>query len=876
MESSQSASTASKEESLQVAQSQTVAGHDQAVVASKPNQINTREFARSGRKLKESLTLRMLRTTSIDSDAESHSTDPSSFADSSGRTSPVSIGTATSSFFPFDDEQQVAVDDQSASDLRGFSSFFHTSLRGPSPLARGVSYHAHKNPTARSNSASDTGPMPKRLHRLMERSPRSPSYTFPLSYAPDWPTPNSPNHPASTPVSAPESRRGSIHIGPSYRPRSRLSTTEPIYGGFGAETSDEPEQLTGDSSNKPGRHEDTTSSPFATPSSCPESKERPMDDADATEDEVLGFIDQQPSRTIAMAYMSDSSSESATPSQQRPVSDQTEDICELILRQAFNVELQDVDFAADALDSVARCLEELSYAVNGCGSIEFTLPVREVPTGSHYSAPPGGNGDQPSQSSPTTRSKKRPNNHDDEGGEGPSDDEEDDTQPPDRGGSSLNSKKRRREPPETRYPCPYRRRNPLKFNIRDHTPCATRYFSDFTSLKRHVKVLHTRRPKLAQFVCIRCGFDQGTRDRLMTHVQLPPAQMCVARQEVQDIDPEEGVTHEVADQLNARKNIGKIDTWPLLWQILFGSDEEVPSPDFVPPVEWDEVNAEFESTRQELTHRVNTQSKTSAALDGLKPEAQDFLAANMESTCRDYIEWVLASSRLPTEYNAEKHRKQRRSQKSTAAAQSSLGHSLLQPPRERYILPRPVPPTLAEGLPIGRKLGIDGTDPSSLSSSYETAISNKSWIDLQASPASTSLTTPGEPQPPMYPDRSFIHVSAPSMAPPELYFPASVGDDGPAGALDKGKGVCLDGYATNAVDPQHEEFPGFAPLDNSVPGATFGLENLNSLQQDPNRYGSFDYDGLYGNHQVNYDPFDVNDPHCGSQDPPVTGSNAPS
>lgn len=47
------------------------------------------------------------------------------------------------------------------------------------------------------------------------------------------------------------------------------------------------------------------------------------------------------------------------------------------------------------------------------------------------------------------------------------------------------------------YPCPYRRRNPVLFNIRDHEHCARRNFADVTELKSVAQIASPYWP----FVC---------------------------------------------------------------------------------------------------------------------------------------------------------------------------------------------------------------------------------------------------------------------------------------------------------------------------------------------------------------------------------------
>ncbi|KAB5582225.1 hypothetical protein GE09DRAFT_948216, partial [Coniochaeta sp. 2T2.1] len=256
---------------------------------------------------------------------------------------------------------------------------------------------------------------------------------------------------------------------------------------------------------------------------------------------------------------------------------QVEDICELILKQAFNVDLQDVDFPSDALESVTHCLEELSAVVYSCQPLRDAAPLREVPAGNHHS-------ENHSPTDRKSRGKKRANSRDNKA---PGDDDHQDAQSGDEDASPTSSKKIRIEPPDNRYSCPFRKRNPLKFNIRDYNTCATSSFSDFTNLKRHIKLYHSRQARLP-YVCFRCGVNQETRDRLLAHVQQPPERMCAVRREAQQTDPEDGITRDVEELLNERKSKAKIDTWPGLWRALFGPQDDILPSEFVPPVEWDE------------------------------------------------------------------------------------------------------------------------------------------------------------------------------------------------------------------------------------------------------------------------------------------------
>ncbi|KAJ0107774.1 hypothetical protein J7T55_000036 [Diaporthe amygdali] len=92
--------------------------------------------------------------------------------------------------------------------------------------------------------------------------------------------------------------------------------------------------------------------------------------------------------------------------------------------------------------------------------------------------------------------------------------------------------------------CPFRKRNPNRFNVRGHGNCALSSFGDFALLKP-------------------VGQD----------------------------DPEDGITQDTLRALTARGNEDKIDSWASLWNLLFPDDNlnAIPSPDHEPPVELDEV-----------------------------------------------------------------------------------------------------------------------------------------------------------------------------------------------------------------------------------------------------------------------------------------------
>lgn len=407
-------------------------------------------------KLKEPLPLR-LRIGSTDSYSETQSTAPSSCADSSGETSPVSASTATSHFldFDFEEDQQDQSEYDGASQLRKRSLPLHHELRGRPPLVRASSFtlNAETKLAVRSMYKASI-PSPSRRKR--DSSPRRPTYTFPFRSAKGWSMPTSPDHPASAPGSAPGSRRDSMQ---SALLKSRVATGELMYSDAVNGPSDEPQQLSDDTMSTLDPLPPQTTDPGIEAVLSPEAFEG-ASNADPMADQEI-------------------------PLPQRPGQNQTEDICDLILNQVFRVDLQDLTYATDALESVGRCLEELSNLVHSCRPIRSTLPFcdpsdQEPKTQSQpqvRNVASGDNEGRPGRSRKRTSSRGNSRERDDEDYDGRRDDSGG------KGGSTLIAKRIRVEPPDNRHPCPYRKRNPLKFNVRDYNTCATSCFSDLPNLK---------------------------------------------------------------------------------------------------------------------------------------------------------------------------------------------------------------------------------------------------------------------------------------------------------------------------------------------------------------------------------------------------------
>ncbi|KAK0736456.1 hypothetical protein B0T21DRAFT_366978 [Apiosordaria backusii] len=138
--------------------------------------------------------------------------------------------------------------------------------------------------------------------------------------------------------------------------------------------------------------------------------------------------------------------------------------------------------------------------------------------------------------------------------------------------------------PEALISCPFRKRNPHRFNIRDHPSCAAYGFSNLTVLKNHVVRTHSQ-----EFLCQRCRVLLPNREALEAHAQLPPEQMCQVPSGPRVNNFEDGVTIERAWRLSSPFASSSVTTWQGLWQVLFPGDGDIPSPDYSPVVESFEV-----------------------------------------------------------------------------------------------------------------------------------------------------------------------------------------------------------------------------------------------------------------------------------------------
>ncbi|KAL2262905.1 hypothetical protein VTK26DRAFT_9046 [Humicola hyalothermophila] len=374
--------------------------------------------------------------------------------------------------------------------------------------------------------------------------------------------------------------------------------------------------------------------------------------AEESSDEDM-FVELQ--RSIC-SHVSGSSNDDDSGPAFKPDDDMIQDVAGQVLKHSFGLQLQDLtssDAISAAYESVSFCLDELSRIVasSGCGDVgqahvqrnlarrtggaagSGNIPIRPAASRGH-----GGSGNASGGSAP-----KRPNGgHDEDCGSGDG-----------AGDGSPNGGKRQKvsstfhQIPAVRMSCPFRKRNPVRFNVRDHQTCAVQSFPDISQVKRHVKNFHKQ--KLASlFPCPRCKQDLKTKEAYENHLAVDKGSMCDVREILSSAEPEDGITSQMEDMLNGRKTEDKINSWNGLWRLLFPDDKDrIPSPDFAPPIELDEVYAEFNSP--DCVDGLRSQIKalfspTEGGMDAL----EDLRVDSMLEIFKSHVESVFDACRSRT------------------------------------------------------------------------------------------------------------------------------------------------------------------------------------------------------------------------------------
>ncbi|KAH8906140.1 hypothetical protein BR93DRAFT_979261 [Coniochaeta sp. PMI_546] len=112
------------------------------------------------------------------------------------------------------------------------------------------------------------------------------------------------------------------------------------------------------------------------------------------------------------------------------------------------------------------------------------------------------------------------------------------------------------------YSCPYRKRNPDRFNEQDYPDCALAGFEDMEDLLCHIKFTHARKFTF----CFRCRQDFRTEDALRAHIRRED--WCEISH--RDLDVEDGIGDGVLED--------DVLAWDELWTRLFPDQEDTNQP----------------------------------------------------------------------------------------------------------------------------------------------------------------------------------------------------------------------------------------------------------------------------------------------------------
>ncbi|KAM7194140.1 hypothetical protein V8F20_008060 [Naviculisporaceae sp. PSN 640] len=192
----------------------------------------------------------------------------------------------------------------------------------------------------------------------------------------------------------------------------------------------------------------------------------------------------------------------------------------------------------------------------------------------------------------------------------------------------------RKKPRLDLYPCPFRKRNPIRFNVREWMYCSKAPFKGITELKKHLIRCHQQE----QFTCRcdRCNERFASRDDLSAHLRQDRICDIRDREGSPLASRGEAVSITVGERFRSR---AEHFDWKSIWLALFPEDDpdDIPNPDFEPPVELHEVVREFKDSLPDL------QSKLAAAF---APSGHSELGQIAEEVLEEVMGEVFARARI--------------------------------------------------------------------------------------------------------------------------------------------------------------------------------------------------------------------------------------
>lgn len=180
-------------------------------------------------------------------------------------------------------------------------------------------------------------------------------------------------------------------------------------------------------------------------------------------------------RTSAAAATTDGEDHDAEDDEIRLV----DEISSWVLRNTFGKDVDDCAAPMLVWDCTYRYLQEL-WSASHEGHLGFTQATSGHGTPSpQYGGTPGASNNDQQQSGHYGKGKRKADGgSEDGGGMGDRDDQRDDDRDVSPASQSYSTKGN-----TTNFSCPYRKRNPLRFNVREYYVCATHSFADMSQLK---------------------------------------------------------------------------------------------------------------------------------------------------------------------------------------------------------------------------------------------------------------------------------------------------------------------------------------------------------------------------------------------------------
>ncbi|KAL0943331.1 uncharacterized protein CTRU02_201217 [Colletotrichum truncatum] len=165
--------------------------------------------------------------------------------------------------------------------------------------------------------------------------------------------------------------------------------------------------------------------------------------------------------------------------------------------------------------------------------------------------------------------------------------------------------------PPLPLPCPFRTRNPARFNVNDSWHCAQGQWTNLSELQQHIAKHHRHPNEAYLFQCPRCDKGFSEPKAFKDHLMLPREQMCDPRSEgtATSNDPEDGITAGRARALSEGVERGKIGSWDDLWKCLFPTDRMVPRPAILPAIELAQVEQEVFASNNMSSLKANLEER---------------------------------------------------------------------------------------------------------------------------------------------------------------------------------------------------------------------------------------------------------------------------